>query len=334
MQIAVYSTKPHDRQFLTEANAEGRHSLAFLPCALDATTAALAGGAPAVSLFVTDRADAAALAALSARGVRLVLLRSAGFDHVDVAAAARLGLTVARVPAYSPHSIAEHAVGLMLLLNRKLHRAVHRVREGDFSLHGLLGREMHGRVVAVIGTGGIGAATASILLGFGCRVLAHDLVPDPALIARGVAYRPLDECLAGADILTLHVPLTPRTRHLIDAEACARLRPGAMLINTSRGAVIDTAAVIAALVRGQLGALGLDVYEREAGLFFEDRSDAPWADADLSRLLTFPNVVITGHQAFFTVEALRAIAATTMAQAKAFAEGRLSGTGVVVPAAA
>lgn len=251
-------------------------------------------------------------------GTRLIALRSAGFNHVDLAAAQRLGLTVARVPAYSPHAVAEHAVGMILALNRRLHRACNRTREGDFSLDGLLGFDLAGKTVGVVGTGQIGQVFARIMAGFGCRLLAFDPFPQAAL---GVTYVPLPALLAQSDIVSLHCPLNADTHHLIDASALASMKMGAMLINTSRGGLIDSPALIDALKSGQLGHLGLDVYEEEADLFFEDRSADVLQDDVLARLLTFPNVIVTAHQAFFTREALAGIADTTLANAAAWAAG-------------
>ena len=250
---------------------------------------------------------------LAAGGTRVLALRCAGFNNVDLPTAAALGITVVRVSAYSPHAIAEHTVGLMLMLNRQLHRAYNRVREGNFALDGLLGFDLCGKTVGVVGTGRIGALVCRIMAGFGCTVLAHDLLPDPAVVALGVRYLPLADLLAASHIVTLHAPLTPATRHLIDAAAIARMKSGVMLINTSRGALVDTRAVIDGLKSGRIGTLGLDVYEEEGDLFFEDLSSTVIRDDVFARLLTFPNVVITGHQAFLTREALAAIATTTLA---------------------
>ena len=318
MRLAIYSTRPHDREFLTRANGPGRHELLFLEARLDATTVAAADGAKSVCVFVNDRLDAEVLRGLHAGGVRLVALRCAGFNHVDLAAAAALGLAVGRVPEYSPHAVAEHTAALVLTLNRKIHRAYNRVREGNFALEGLLGFDLCGRTVGLVGTGRIGTCFARIMAGFGCRVLATAPDLNPECTALGVAYVDLAELLARSDIVSLHCPLTPQTRHLIDAAALTRMRRGAMLINTSRGAVVDTRAVIAALKSGQLGSLGLDVYEEEADLFFRDLSDEVLHDDLFARLLTFPNVVITGHQAFFTADALAAIAQTTLANLDSF----------------
>lgn len=329
MRVAVFSTKPYDRAFLSEANARHGHELTFFEPRLAPETAVLAAGHDAVCAFVNDRLDAGVLGALVGSGIRAIALRCAGFNNVDLEATARLGLAVVRVPAYSPHAVAEHTVALILALNRKLTRAHARVHEGNFALDGLLGFDLHGRTAGVVGTGQIGAVVARILQGFGCRLLAHDPYRNPACEALGVAYVALPDLLAASDIVTLHCPLTPQTRHLIDADALALLRPGAMLINTSRGALLDTPAVIEALKSGQLGYLGLDVYEEEASLFFEDLSGQVLQDDVFARLLTFPNVLITGHQAFFTREALSAIAETTLTNLDDIAAGRACPNAVV-----
>jgi D-lactate dehydrogenase len=321
MHVAVYSSKPYDEQFLRSANAEAGHELRFLEARLSVETAPLAAGSEAVCVFVNDDVGAEVLDTLAEVGIAVVALRSAGFNHVDLGAATRLGLPVLRVPGYSPHAVAEHCVGLILALNRKIYRAYNRVREGNFSLTGMLGFDLHGKTVGVVGTGQIGACFARIMLGFGCRVLASDPYPDDACTALGVEYVDLDELLAGSDIVSLHCPLTPDTYHLVNAERLERMRPGWMLINTSRGALVDTSAVIDALKSGHIGHLGLDVYEEEADLFFEDLSDEVLHDDVFSRLLTFPNVLITGHQAFFTREAIDNIAATTIGNLTAFEQG-------------
>jgi D-lactate dehydrogenase len=319
VQVSIFSAKAYDRAFLTAASADAGLDLRFLTPRLSAETAALADGSDAVCVFVNDQVDAAAIARLAQGGVRLIALRCAGFNNVDLAAAAAAGIAVCRVPAYSPDAVAEHTVALILTLNRKTHRAWARVREGNFELEGLLGFNLRGKTAGVVGTGRIGAALCPILQGFGCRVLAHDPAPDPDLVARGVQYLPLDDLLAASDIVSLQCPLTPATHHLIDDAAVARMKPGAMLINTSRGAVIDTRAVIRGLKSGHIGALGIDVYEEEGDLFFEDLSDRFIPDDVFARLLTFPNVLVTGHQAFFTDTALTQIAQTTVANIAAFA---------------
>ena len=320
MKVAVFSTKRHDRQSLSDANdAAGKsHELSFLEAHLDARTAALATGASAVCIFVNDNVDRATLTTLQEQGVRLVVLRSAGFNNVDLNAAEELGIRVARVPAYSPWAVAEHAAALILALNRKTHRAYARVREGNFALDGLLGFDLHGRTVGLVGVGRIGLVMANIMTGFGCRVIAYDPVPNSEMESIGGRHVSLDELLATSDIISLHCPLTPETRHLIDAAALERMKRGVMLINTSRGAVVDTRALIDGLKSGKIGYLGLDVYEEEGDLFFEDLSDQVIQDDVFARLLTFPNVLITGHQGFFTEDALKAIAETTVANLTAF----------------
>jgi D-lactate dehydrogenase len=318
MRVAVFSTKPYDRKFLDAANAEAGHELVYLESRLTLRAVTAAEGAEAVCAFVNDELDGSVIAALLQQGIRLIALRSAGFNNVDLVVARDLGMTVARVPEYSPHAIAEHTAALVLSLNRKTHRAYARVREGNFALDGLLGFDLVGRTVGIVGTGRIGAVFARIMTGFGCTILAFDPRRNPDCEAIGVRYVSLDELLAGSDVVSLHCPLTPQTHHLIDAAAVARMREGAMLINTSRGAVVDTRAVIRALKTGRISSLGLDVYEEEADLFFEDLSDRVIQDDVFARLLSFPNVLITGHQAFFTAEALRGIAETTMANITGF----------------
>lgn len=318
MRVAVYSTKAYDRRFLDAANADGRHELVYLEPRLLPETAGAAAGTAAVCAFVNDVLRDDVLAALARHGVRLVALRCSGFNNVDLGAASRLGITVARVPEYSPHAIAEFAVALILALNRKIHRAHARVREGNFELDGLLGFDLVGRTVGIVGTGKIGAILARIMAGFGCTILAHDPKPDPACEASGVRYVSLPELLGASDIISLNCPLTPVTHHLIDAGAIDRMRDGVMVINTSRGGVLDTQAVIEALKTGRIGTLGLDVYEEEADLFFRNLSDSVIQDDVFARLLTFPNVLVTGHQGFFTQEALASIAATTIANITTF----------------
>lgn len=317
MRVTVFSARPHDREFLAAANRDGRHQLEFVEARLSARTAALVA-ADAVCLFVNDVADAAAIAVLAANGVRLITLRCTGFNNVELPAARQRGIAVGRVAAYSPHAVAEHAVGLMLTLDRKIHRAYNRVREGNFRLDGLLGFDLYGKTVGIVGTGQIGETIARILAGFGCRLLATDPVSRATCEAIGVSYVALDQLLAEADIVTLHCPLTPATHHLIDAAAFARMKRGAMLINTSRGGVVDTGAAIAALKRQHLGYLGIDVYEEEAEIFYEDRSGQMISDDLFARLLSFPNVLITGHQGFYTREALTQIAEATIANCDAF----------------
>ena len=270
---------------------------------------------------MNDQLSAKVVERLAENGTRLLTLRSAGFNHVDLKAAAERDITVTRVPAYSPHAVAEHAIGLVLTLNRRFHRAYARVREGNFSLDGLLGFVLHGKTVGVVGTGRIGTAFCRILNGLGCRIVAHDRFPCDQLRELGARYVELAELWPVADILSLHLPLTPETHHLVDDRAMARMKEGVMIINTSRGGLVDTRAVIRGLKNGRIGALGLDVYEEEADLFFEDLSARVIQDDVFARLMTFPNVLITGHQGFFTREALENIAEVAIANATAFEVG-------------
>ncbi len=324
MKTAVFSARPYDRHFLEAANQQRGTADAFtfeyFDVGLDLATATLAQDCQAVCVFVNDRLDAPVLRALQALGVRAVLLRCAGFNNVDVAAAEQLGLFVARVPAYSPEAVAEHALALIMTLNRQTHRAYNRVREGNFMLDGLLGRTLHGRTVGIVGTGKIGLATARIMKGMGCTVLGFDPYPSPTFEEIGEAVA-LDELLTRADIVSLHCPLTPETHHLINEESLARMKPGAMLVNTSRGGLVNTDAVVRALKSRHLGHLAIDVYEQESALFFQDLSGEIIDDDLFQRLMTFPNVLVTGHQGFFTVEALQEICSITLGNLADFANG-------------
>ncbi|MCE7796405.1 2-hydroxyacid dehydrogenase [Sphingobium sufflavum] len=339
MKIAVYATKPYDRHFLSAANAGFGHALIFLEPRLDRHTALLAKECPAVCVFVNDQLDRTVLEMLAAGGTRFIALRCAGFNNVDLVAAQELGLSVVRVPAYSPHAVAEFTIGLLLALDRNIARAWARVRENNFALDGLIGRNLYGRTVGVVGTGRIGALVARTLkAGFGCEVLASDILVDPALEAIGVRYVPREELLSTSEIVTLHCPLTPETRHMIDAEMIAAARPGLLIVNTSRGALIDTRALINGLKSRSIGGVALDVYEQEADLFFEDLSNEIIEDDDFQRLLTFPNVLVTGHQAFLTEEALDSIAMTTLqsladAEAGHILVNAVTAGGVIRPAA-
>lgn len=321
MRTLIFSSQNYDRDSFLAAQVPGELDLHFQPARLTLDTVALADRCPVVCAFINDDLSAPVLEQLAAGGTQLIALRSAGYNHVDLIAAKRLGLSVVRVPAYSPHAVAEHAVALILSLNRHLHRAYNRTRDGDFTLHGLTGFDLVGKTVGVVGTGQIGAAFARIMAGFGCKLLAYDPYPNPAVEALGARYLSLPEVLEQAQIISLHCPLTEQTRHLINADSLARMQRGAMLINTGRGELVNTPALIESLKSGQLGYLGLDVYEEEAQLFFEDRSDLPLQDDVLARLLTFPNVIITAHQAFLTQEALAAIARTTLDNIRAWREG-------------
>lgn len=318
MKIAVFSTKPYDREYFDLANKTFGHELVYFESRLNQTTVPLAQGFPCVCVFVNDQVDAHVLLQLQAGGSQLVALRSAGFNHVDLKVARQIGLAVVRVPAYSPHAVAEHTIALLMALNRKTHRAYNRVREGNFSLEGLLGFDLHGLTVGVIGTGKIGEVTSQIFNGFGCHLVGYDMRPNPACEALGMRYVSLDELFRQADIISIHCPLTPETHHLVNPVTIAKMKPGVVILNTSRGAIIDAQAVLNGLKSGQIGYLGLDVYEEEADLFFEDLSDQIIQDDVFARLLTLPNVLITGHQGFFTERALANIAQTTLANIQEF----------------
>ena len=328
MKVAVFSTQTHDQCTFEAVNESVKHELSFFKEHLHLNTAPLAAGFSAICCFVNDELTAPVLEVLATGGTKLIALRTAGYNHVDLIAAKRLGLTVVRVPAYSPYAVAEHAVGLILSLNRHIHRAYCRVREANFSLHGLLGFDLHGCTVGVIGMGKIGQAFARIMMGFGCHVLAYD--PQVNVPLENVSYVTLDELYQQSKIISLHCPLTKATLHLINKKNLAKMPKGVMLINTSRGAVIETQAAIDALKTGQLGYLGLDVYEEEEHLFFEDLSETIISDDCFARLQTFPNVLITGHQGFFTREALHNIAETTLNNIRQYAQGTLDAANTVV----
>lgn len=323
MKIAMFSTKPYDAEMFKVVNQQFHFDITYFDMRLDAQTVCLAAGFDVVCVFVNDQVTAEMIAQLVEQGTKLLALRSAGYNHIDLRAADSKGITVARVPAYSPYAVAEHAVTLMLSLNRKIYRAYNRVREGNFSLEGLLGFDMHGKTVGIVGMGQIGLVLASILKGFGCEVLAYDPFPQSQSEELGLAYCTLPELYRKSDIISLHCPLTPETRHLINETSIAQMKDGVMLINTSRGAVVDTYTVLQGLKTMKIGYLGLDVYEEEADLFFEDLSNYLLQDDIFARLLTFPNVLITGHQAFFTREALHNIAFTTLQNIHDFQQGSL-----------
>lgn len=323
MRVTVFSAKPYDEEFLKHAN-EGRHDLVFTEAPLHAPTAKLAAGSKAICAFVNDDLGASTLSELQRVDVNLIALRCAGFNRLDLTAASRFGIHVARVPSYSPYAIAEHTLALVMTLNRKIHRAYNRVREGNFALSGLLGFDLHGKTIGVVGTGGIGRNVMRAFSGFGCKILAFDPYPNEEAIALGARYVEKDELLERSEIISLHCPLTPETRHFIDEEAISKLQRCRMLVNTSRGGVIDTLAVIEGLKSGKIGALALDVYEEEEDLFFRDLSSTVIRDDIFARLLTFPNVLITGHQGFFTEEALINIAHTTIGNITAFEENGTS----------
>lgn len=321
MKVAFFNTKNYDKRFFEEANVSGEHEIQFLEPHLTPQTALLAYGYEAICAFVNDQLTRPVLEDLAEHGLKLIALRCAGFNNVDLEAVDKLGLTVLRVPAYSPQGVAEHAVALMLALNRKVYRSYNRIRDGNFSLEGLLGFDMNGKTVGVMGTGTIGTITARILQGFHCRILAYDPYPNEDLKKDGVHYVDTEELFHESDIITLHMPLMHSTYHIINKMAIQQMKKGVMIINTSRGGLIDTQAVINGLKSERIGYLGLDVYEEEGDLFFEDLSGHVIQDDVFARLLTFPNVMVTGHQAFFTVEALRNIAETTIANVNDFEKG-------------
>jgi D-lactate dehydrogenase len=312
MNIAFFNTKSYDREAFEHANNAYKHTIHFIEPHLNEMTAQLVQDDKCVCVFINDTLDRTVLELLKQSGVELIALRSAGFNHVDLDAAKELGLHVVRAPAYSPYATAEYAVGLLLVLNRRLHRAFNRVREGDFSINGFMGFDIHGKTVGIVGTGKIGIAFASIMTGFGTRVIAYDVHASPECEKMGVEYVSLDELYAQSDIISLHCPLVEETHHMINARAIAKMKTGVTLLNTSRGRLLDTPAVIAALKDRKIGLLGLDVYEEEESIFFEDLSDDMIEDDVFARLLTFPNVLATSHQGFFTREAVEAIADTTL----------------------
>ncbi len=313
MIVTMFSTKSYDERYFAAANEAGaKHDLIFQEAKLTAQSAPLAIGSRCVCAFVNDHLDREVLEQLSAGGTEYLALRCAGFNNVDLEAANELGIKVVRVPAYSPHAVAEHTLALLLTLNRRIHRAYNRVREGNFALNGLVGFDLHGLTVGIIGTGKIGTITAGLFKGFGCNLVCYDVFENPEMKAMGATYMPLDDLFAQSDIISLHCPLLESTHHLINEGAIQKMKPGVTLLNTSRGALIDTAAVIAGLKSGHIGNLAIDVYEEEDNLFFEDKSGQVMQDDIFARLLTFPNVLITGHQAFFTDTALSQIAQVTL----------------------
>ena len=320
MKISFFSTQSYDKEYFRKYNPG--HQLEFFSAPLAANTAELAKGSQAVCAFVNDILDRKVMEALAANNIKLVAMRCAGYNNVDIAAAKELGIQVVRVPAYSPHAVAEHAVALILTLNRKTHKAYNRVREGNFSLEKLTGFDLYGKTVGVIGTGKIGIAFAEIMLGFGCRVLAFDVIANKDLEARGVEYLPLLQLLPQCHIVSLHCPLTPQTHHLINQDTLAMMKKGAMLINTSRGPLVDTYSVVESLKSGHLGYLGIDVYEQEEKLFYHNLSERIIEDDVIMRLMSFPNVLITSHQGFFTEEALTQIAMVTYQNLAEWEEGK------------
>lgn len=322
MKISMFSTHGYEKNFFMEEAKKNNHELLFLGARLNEETAKDANDIPCICAFVNDCLNAKTLAILARGGTQLVALRSAGFNHVDLKACKELGLRVVNVPEYSPNAIAEHAVSLILSLNRQIPRSHNRVKDGNFSIEGLVGFDLVKKTVGIIGTGKIGTVLAKIMLGFGCNVIAHDLIHNPILLSMGVQYVALDELLRNSDIISLHLPLTKKTHHIINEDALSKTKFGAMLINTGRGGLIDTQVLIDSLKKGQIGYAGLDVYEKEQGLFFEDHSGKIIEDDMLTRLITFPNVIITSHHAFLTNEALRNIAMTTFQNITDFESGK------------
>ncbi len=324
MRIAVFSTKTYDQRFIEEANKEYGHELKFFDTHLRVETCQLAFGFEVVCGFVNDHFNKEILQHLAAHGTRLIALRCAGFNNIDIAAAQQLNLTIIRVPAYSPYGVAEHAAMLILALNRKIYRAYNRIHDGNFSLEGLLGFEIYGKKVGILGTGRIGASMARIMKGFGADVLAYDPFRNPECEKLGVHYVSKEEVFEQCDIISLHLPLTKENHHLINRKALSHMKNGVMLINTSRGGLIDSACLIEGLKSGKIGYLGLDVYEEEEALFFEDLTGQVIHDDVFARLITFPNVVITGHQAFFTDKAMQNIAQTTLKNISEFSKGHVA----------
>jgi D-lactate dehydrogenase len=320
MLVSFFSTHDFDKVYFDRFNKH--HDIRYFETPLNEQTAELAKGSQAICCFVNDKITEGVIEQLTENGVKLIALRSAGYNHVDLVAAKAKKLTIVRVPAYSPHAVAEHALALILTLNRKTHKAYNRVREGNFSLERLIGFDIYGKTVGVVGTGKIGETFCRLLKGFGCKIIAFDVVENQALITEGVTFLPLKEVLAQSDIISLHCPLNDKTEHLINAKSLKGIKRGAMLINTGRGGLIDTLAVIDALKSGQLGYLGIDVYEQEEKLFFRDFSESVIQDDVIMRLMSFPNVLITAHQAFFTDEALSQIAQITLQNISDFEEGK------------
>lgn len=321
MKTAIFSTQSYEQSLFNSLNTNPQHVLTFFATRLTPQTAILAAGYPVVSCFVLDQLSNATLEVLAKNGAKMIALRSAGFNHVDLVAAKKLGLVVTRVPAYSPYAVAEFAVGLILMLNRKLYRAYNQVRAQNFSLEGLMGFDLHGKTVGIIGTGKIGTVFAHIMHCFGCKLLANDIAPNEECKKLGGQYVELPKLYAESDIISLHCSLTDQTRHIINKQALAQMKPQVMLINTGRGALLDTKEIINALKNSKIGYLGIDVYEEEENLFFQDLSNTTITDEVFIRLQTFPNVVITGHQAFFTQEAVTNIIKTTLANITAFEQG-------------
>jgi D-lactate dehydrogenase len=323
MKVAVFSTKSYDKEYLDKANIENKHELAYFESSLRTKSVRLAENYDAVCVFVNDGLTQEVIECLANMKVKLIVLRCAGFNNVDIASADKNEIKVLRVPAYSPTTVAEHAVALILTLNRKTHKAYNRVREGNFSIDRLIGFELSGKTVGVIGTGRIGAAFATIMKGFGCKLVGFDKYPNETL-KNIISYQTLDEVFKKSDIISLHCPLTPESHHLVNKESLSIMKNGVMIVNTSRGKLIDTEAAIEALKEGLLGYLGIDVYEQEEKLFYKDLSEIIILDDKISRLMTFPNVLVTAHQAYFTDIAMSQIAQTTIQNLHDFENGQIN----------
>lgn len=323
MKVAVFSTKSYDIEFLEQVNVTGKHQFTYLEASLKESTTKLTEGFNAVCVFVNDELNAFVIDKLAANGIRVIVLRCAGFNNVDIGRASKWGIKVLRVPAYSPHAVAEHAVALIMTLNRKTHKAFNRIREGNFNIERLTGFELEGKTVGVVGTGRIGAVFSKIMMGFGCKVIAHDAYENQALKELGVVYMGLKELFGHSDIVSLHCPLTPDTHHMINEQAINQMKNGVMIINTSRGKLIDTESVINGMINGKIGYLGIDVYEQEESLFFKDLSEVIIRDEKISRLMILPNVLITAHQAYFTDNALLQISTTTLQNLTDFETGSI-----------
>jgi len=321
MKIAVFSTKSYDQDYFETYNKNYHFDFTFFETALNAKTAKITTGFDVICVFVNDTVDKETIKVLSENGVGLIALRCAGYNNVDIESAKQHDIKVVRVPAYSPEAVAEHAMALILTLNRKTHKAYNRVREGNFSLKNLIGFNLHGKTVGVIGTGQIGAAFCKVTKGFGTKIIAYDIAQNPELLNLGVNYVSLEEVFQQSDIISLHCPLNTHTKHLIDKTSITMMKDGVMIINTSRGALIDTPDVIEGLISNKIGYLGIDVYEQEENLFFEDLSEHIIKDEIILRLMSFPNVLITSHQAYFTKEAMDKITTTTLENIKCFANG-------------
>ena len=330
MKVIVFSNKPYDQTHLDKFN-QNRHQLTFISARLTSQTSSLGKGYDGVCCFVNDELDEECIHLLAKQGIKHIVMRCAGYNNVSLETCEKYGINVARVPEYSPYAVAEHAIALIMNLNRNIHRAFSRVRENYYLLDGLLGFDMHGKTVGVIGTGKIGICLINILLGFGCKVVAYDLFENDEVKKLGVQYCSLDEIFSSAEIISLHCPLTKDTHHLINETTINKMKDGVMIINTSRGALVNASDVVKGLKSGKIGHLGLDVYEEETDLFFEDFSSSILQDDIFARLLVFPNVVITGHQAFFTQEALNAISTVTINNLTALEENNLEGACLVKP---